>query len=576
MPRFSWRGLTPQLFAIVILPITVLLLAVAFGGIYLHRQAMRNLVGERDERAARAAASALREQLNHRAAAVQGLSLRAEPASSPTTLANMLSESDFLLPDFDSGLAFISSDGEILASSVDQALWEKFQPGTLAQREAINNSQASISFSSVSHPQSGEPMMLVSASVPETGMVAVGAFSPGVLARSALSTVFAPGAGAVAFVADEDYRLLFKMGGRLEGVDLRSHPGVRSALAGESGATFLQVAGEEYVIAFSPVSPVGWALVIEEPWEAVTSPLLIATENAPLVLIPILLLALVALWFGTRRIVQPLQELESKAAELAWGNFESIEKPVGGVAEIRRLQSELIHLAHKVKSAQQSLRGYIGAITAGQEEERHRLARELHDDTLQSLIALNQRVQLTRLSLDSDEEQKSQALAEIQKLTEETIQNLRRVTRALRPIYLEDLGLVAALEMLAREINQESDVNVEFHKTGSERRLSETAELALFRIAQEALSNIVRHARASQADVGLNFRPERVYLEVVDDGRGFEVPESPAEFAPGGHFGLLGIHERAELIGAQLFIDSTPGEGTHVRVDLPFEPVREN
>lgn len=216
MPRFSWRGLTPQLFAIVILPLTVLLLAVAFGGIYLHRQAMRNLVGERDERAARAAASALREQLNHRTAAVQGLALRVEPGSSPIMLASILGASDFLLPDFDGGLAFLSPDGRILAYTGDQALWEKFQPGDHAKSGLFDSLQASPTLMSFSHPQSNEPMMLVSASVPDTGMVAVGAFSPAVLARSALSNVFAPGAGAVAFVADEDYRLLFKMGADLK------------------------------------------------------------------------------------------------------------------------------------------------------------------------------------------------------------------------------------------------------------------------------------------------------------------------------------------------------------------------
>lgn len=576
MPRFSWRGLTPQLFAIIILPITILLLAIAFGGIYFHRQAMRNLVGQRDERAARAAASALREQLNHRAAAVQGLALRVAPDSSSRMLSNILTESDFLLPDFDGGLAFLSPDGEILASIGDQALWDNFRISEQGKLTIPGTPQTPPTFLPFPHPETGEDMMLAIEPVPQTGMFASGAFSPAILARSALSNVFAPGAGAAAFVVNQDFRLLFKTGSLLPDVDLRSHPGIRSALAGESGATFLEVDGEEHVIAFSPVSPIGWALVIEEPWEAVTSPLLTATENAPLVLIPILLLAVVALWFGTRRIVQPLQELESKAAELAWGDYESIEKPVGGIAEIRRLQSELIHLAHKVKAAQQSLRGYIGAITAGQEEERHRLARELHDDTLQSLIALNQRVQLARLSLDGDQEDQTETLAEIQKLTEETIQNLRRVTRALRPIYLEDLGLVAALEMLAREMHQESDVTVEFRKTGSERRLSENAELALFRIAQEALSNIIRHAGASQADVRLRFDQESVRLEVIDDGRGFEVPESPAEFAPGGHFGLLGMHERAELIGAQLIIDSSPREGTRVKLDLPYEVIRED
>jgi signal transduction histidine kinase len=205
----------------------------------------------------------------------------------------------------------------------------------------------------------------------------------------------------------------------------------------------------------------------------------------------------------------------------------------------------------------------------GQEEERRRLARELHDDTLQSLIALNQRVQLSRMSLD-DGGKGSESWEEIQELTEETIQNLRRLTRALRPIYLEDLGLVTALEMLAREVEQASEVSIDFEKRGQQSRLQSTEELALYRIAQEALSNVARHARATQTWVMISFN-STVVVEISDNGTGFDVPDSPAEFAPGGHFGLLGMYERAELIGARLEIVSTPGEGTHIKVELPLK-----
>ncbi|MCE1254309.1 MAG: histidine kinase, partial [Anaerolineae bacterium] len=103
------------------------------------------------------------------------------------------------------------------------------------------------------------------------------------------------------------------------------------------------------------------------------------------------MLAVIALWFGARRIVQPLQTLEKKASELAQGNFASIHQPVGGIKEIRNLQYELIEMADNLKSARQSLHYYIGAITNSVENERRSLARELHDDTIQSLIALKQR-----------------------------------------------------------------------------------------------------------------------------------------------------------------------------------------
>lgn len=302
----------------------------------------------------------------------------------------------------------------------------------------------------------------------------------------------------------------------------------------------------------------------EEDLAIATSPELELTLLAPLVLIPPLLFLVAGLWFVTRQIIQPLQKLESKAAALAWGDFEAVQEPVGGISEVQHLQMELMEMSRKVKAAQEGLHDYIGAITSAQEEERNRLARELHDDTIQAVIALKQRVQLAQ-QLVRDPKGK-QSLEELEMLAEQTVENLRRLTRALRPIYLEDLGLVTALEMLAREVGQNNDLTVGFQKLGEERRLSREVELSLYRIAQEALSNIVKHSRATQADLRIFFTPTNVQIEVNDNGIGFSVPTSPTEFAPIGHFGLLGVHERADLIGAKLEVLSTPGAGTRLNV----------
>jgi signal transduction histidine kinase len=223
-------------------------------------------------------------------------------------------------------------------------------------------------------------------------------------------------------------------------------------------------------------------------------------------------------------------------------------------------------MARKVQLAQQSLRGYLGAVTTGQEEERRRLARDLHDDTIQSLIVLNQQIQLAQMS--APDETTTARLAAMQQMTEQIVADLRRLTRDLRPIYLEDLGLVPALEMLVRDVSQVMGIPVSFTKTGRERRLAFPVELALYRITQEALSNVARHARANKAEVCLQFKDEEVSLTVLDDGIGFIVPESPAEMAPTGHFGLLGVQERAEAIGARLQIKSVPGAGTELIVRL--------
>jgi signal transduction histidine kinase len=148
------------------------------------------------------------------------------------------------------------------------------------------------------------------------------------------------------------------------------------------------------------------------------------------------------------------------------------------------------------------------------------------------------------------------------------MENLRRLTRALRPIYLEDLGLVAALEVLARETQQIGKFPVVFRRTGEPRRLSPQTELALYRMAQETLNNVVRHAQATQCHLEIEFVPKVVMLRIEDNGLGFTPPESPAELAPQGHFGLLGLHERAELIGAILDIQSAPGNGAWIGITL--------
>lgn len=571
--RFSWRGLTPQLFAIFILPVVILLLFITFGGLSLHQYSMRTLVGQRDQRTVRAAASSIEEQLHHRNLAIRGLALHANSNTSEETLTKILNETDYLVPDFEAGFAFLDPGGKIIAFSGDSTLWKNLDLNVFDTLVGSLPEEAPIGVWTSSHPLSSEPLMYFF-SPTKTGLLAVGAFYPADLLQHSLADVFATDEGSSAFVIDSQGNLLYSQGDLIEGEDLNTHPGIEEALANLSGAEYIQVGDKEHVVAYGPIASVNWALVIEEPWETVTSPLLRVTENAPLVLIPIVVLSLIVIWFGTRRIIQPLQALESKAVELGWGNYEPIEEPVGGITEIRRLQSELVHLAHKVKAAQQGLRDYIGAITHGQEDERQRLARELHDDTLQALIALNQRIQLAQLSLNGNPE--SSELADIQEFTEHTIQNLRRITRALRPIYLEDLGLVAALEMLAQETQAAHNIEADFHQGGSELRLDPNVELALFRIAQEALNNVIRHANATRVSIHLDFSPQKMTLQISDNGIGFEVPESPAEFVPSGHYGLLGLFERAEMIFAKLKIDSTPGQGTRLTVSLPrnrIEPV---
>jgi signal transduction histidine kinase len=155
-----------------------------------------------------------------------------------------------------------------------------------------------------------------------------------------------------------------------------------------------------------------------------------------------------------------------------------------------------------------------------------------------------------------------------------TIEEVRRLTRALRPIYLEDLGLVPALEMLTRDLQADLGIPIAIRTTGAPRRLPAETELALYRIAQEALNNVGKHAQARRAWLELAFSEDGLSMAIGDDGVGFSPTDAAKDPASQGHFGLIGMRERADLIQAQLEIASKPGHGTQitVRLSVPSAP----
>ncbi len=558
----GWRGLT-QLFAVTVLPLTLLLLFIAFGGVNMHQQDMRTLVGERDERAVQSAAAALQSELHHRMATVSSMAVL---ASEDISFKDIFATTTDLAKDFNGGIAFLNTDGHLIEKTGNDRFWGWVSQNSRSVKLASSSSPQFVFSDPTLDPNSNQLFVIISAYSDSRDVIVAGAFSPETLASETLTPIYPAGSHVTIYLLDNSRRILF-VSGALERESLDAdHPGVAEALAGRSGVLYVKKEATEHVVAYSPIETAGWALITEEEWEMVISPSLQLTQMAPLVMVPAFILALIAIWFGAKQIVQPLQKLESKAAALAWGDFEAIKESVGGISEVQHLQMELTEMSRKVQAAQEGLHDYIGAITSAQEEERARLARELHDDTIQAVIALKQRVQLAQRSVK--DQNGKQSLKELENLAEQTIENLRRLTRALRPIYLEDLGLVTALEMLAREISQVNSLIVDFQKTGNERRLSREVELSLYRIAQEALNNVAKHSGATRADLSIRYSDSEITLMISDNGHGFVAPASPTEFAPNGHFGLLGIHERADLIGARLGIESTQGQGTRIEIRL--------
>jgi signal transduction histidine kinase len=554
--------------------------AIAF---QVHRQETRRLVGERDGRAVRAAAVGLTERVYIQVTALRTL---ADRMSDGVPLQQLASESEALFGQFDGGVAFYDPQQNLVAGAPSNEVWQ--QRPFVHELLTFLGQGSGPAFSPLKQDAPMRNVVLFIA-MPSArhNIVAIGALSPQQLGIPTLVSGLQATQNASAFLVDLNGQLIYHTNESLIGSDWRDHPGVAESLRGESGAYYrrlpspggeshsllgLQPDNEEHVIAYSGVGWVGWGLVVEEPWVDVVSPLMRFSEAIQFILLPAGLLAALALYFGVRSIVRPLQLLDEQAARLGWGEFEAIEEPVGGIAEIRALQATLIQMAEQVQSYQAGMRGYLAALTQGQEDERKRLARELHDETVQSLIALDQRVQMAQKALGRDPPACFAQLDELRAMTTEVVQEVRRFSRNLRPIYLEDLGLIPALEMLTRDATSGSaaaGLATSFRVTGEPKRLTAEREMALYRIVQEALNNVASHSKASCADVNVTFTESEVAVTIADDGAGFAIPDRPGELAEAGHYGLLGMRERAELADGWLSIESEPGHGTRIEIHLP-------
>ena len=230
------------------------------------------------------------------------------------------------------------------------------------------------------------------------------------------------------------------------------------------------------------------------------------------------------------------------------------------------------HIARDVtkeRRAQENLIFYAQQVTKAQEEERKRIARELHDDTAQRLIALSHQLEdfiHSKTNLSTDD---LKFLSTLRQQAKEALREVRHFTQDLRPPMLDDLGLLPALEWLTDDLKKQSGLEVELEVIGTQRRLNPEAELLLFRIFQEASNNVRRHAKASKIEMTLEFNEDRMRATISDNGVGFKPPKSLGELSRIGKLGLLGIEERAQLLGSSLKIKSEPGDGTTVIVEAP-------
>ena len=244
----------------------------------------------------------------------------------------------------------------------------------------------------------------------------------------------------------------------------------------------------------------------------------------------------------------------------------SSDGPSPGVQHIARDVTE-------AKRAQDNLRFYSQAVTKAQEQERNRIARDLHDETIQQLIAISHQIEDFMLYGQSLSPEDSRFLSNLRQRLRDTLEGVRRFSRDLRPPMLDDLGLVSSLEWWISQLPGAGMPDVKLRVVGDACRFAPEAELLVFRITQEALINVRRHARATHAEVVVTFAQGETVVAVRDDGKGFEPAGLAADPSRTGKLGLIGMEERARLLGATLSIDSRPGRGTVVTLEVPVIPV---
>ncbi len=280
-------------------------------------------------------------------------------------------------------------------------------------------------------------------------------------------------------------------------------------------------------------------------------------------------LGVLAALFLTAVLTQPIREMAGLA--------NAVQKQDFGKRAVVRAGDELGRLAiafnemaealgRKEKARQELLRQLIAAA----EDERKRVARELHDGTGQSLTSLV--AGLSALEVEGGDDAPRRArLAELRELAARTLGEVHDISRALRPAILDDLGLMAAVGKHCEMFSRRFDLTVDCQGVGFEQgpRLSPEIELAAYRIVQEALTNAVRHGRAAFASVLVQRKDAALLLVIEDEGHGFVATDWRQRSVAGGHLGLLGIEERAALLGGSLRVESSPGSGTSLFVEIP-------
>jgi signal transduction histidine kinase len=579
------RGWVTQLRAQAIFFIVLLLslmLILTVGVTFLaYQQVSQSLAESRDQELAIVSAERLSETMEAFARGLKTLASQPEMLSGePTIQAATLERGRDFIADFtnhDGGIIILDADGFI---SVTKPLRPDLIGKDFSQEPYFLTARAlqSFTFSDIiKEPGTGEDVIVIAVPIIDT---VSGQFKGVIAGRFYLSfqrlgqeiQKLKVGEEGTAYLVDRTGRLIYHPVSSLIASDYSHREVVKRLQRGErTGAITSQESGQAKTVeGYAVVGVTGWGLVIGEPWTQVVNPAEISLRPVAIVLVVGLVIVAVLVSLLVQRVSDPIQNLVTQARQVSAGDYNA-QVTLSRIREIRELGMAFNEMVEQIRKYRAGVRQYVADITRSQEDERRRIARELHDDTVQSLIAIGQRIELIKEMLDDPAEARNR-LGELRAMVTGAIASVRQFSRDLRPLTLEDLGLVAAMQYLVNQLNQSEGIEVQLEVDGNHEGLLPDMEVAIYRILQETLNNVRRHAQATSVNVLARFTPEEVQLTVTDNGKGFVVPESITDFASAGSFGMMGLQERAQLFGGNIFVESQPYEGTIIRMVMLRRP----
>lgn len=366
---------------------------------------------------------------------------------------------------------------------------------------------------------------------------------------------------------------------------------------GEHSPVDIEGSRVDHIVAYAPLTSVPWGVVLEQREDAALALPNNLRRRVLIIAAVGLTIGLAMAWVTSRQVVRPLARLTGRARQIAEGDL-SGSIALEGQDEVRRLAESFETMRGRLETSQRELAEWstelekrvhqrtaqleqrdrerdvlLNKVISAQEDERMRIARDLHDQIGQTLTGLVMQIGGAEASLTNDPEAVKEQLVILGDAASGAVEEVRRMMSDLRPSILDDMGLESAVGWYAENHLEREGIKVGLDLQRTKTPLSPNVEISAFRVFQEAITNVVKHAGAKKVRISLAYDEHRLNGTIEDDGGGFE-PSSARPGADGGWaVGLLGMTERVNLLGGSLKIDSTPRKGTTVKFEIPLEGV---